>query len=229
MFNTHPNFKSLVPNITDVGLIKYYLLERVLCYQNNFKKITTPWELQEWNYNELQDFVINLEEVDRLYYIYRNDYTFNGIYYEMIVRMHYNNNIIYVHLMAFCFHFMYYRGHLYISQDPYIIKSILQNKKNQNSLKFYIYKPFKDNIYDIGKEIKKKYIPLLKKKNIPLLKILCLNTIYRYKYLLEYKYKYLLPICIVKDIDKYIDIKDAISHYFNHIFHFYINIFYNIY
>ena len=97
---THPHFKTVVPYITNVEGINN-LVGTALDYQYMFHRKTTPLELKEWDYDELQKFEINLEIVDRLYYI-KEDCHSNGSEFQLIVRMDYKGTHLYVELAASC-------------------------------------------------------------------------------------------------------------------------------
>ena len=65
---THPNFKSVVGSVIDGEGIDYYVGE-ALQSQDTFDRRTTPWEMNEWEYEELMDFEVIIEKIDRLYHI----------------------------------------------------------------------------------------------------------------------------------------------------------------
>ena len=60
-------FISYVPNINTQQSIED-LLCLPLGYQFMFKKRTTPGELQDWDQDELDEFVIQGDKIDRLYH-----------------------------------------------------------------------------------------------------------------------------------------------------------------
>ena len=56
---THPNFKSVVGSVIDGEGIDYYVGE-ALQSQDTFDRRTTPWEMNDWNYEKLQDFEVTI-------------------------------------------------------------------------------------------------------------------------------------------------------------------------
>ena len=69
-YTTHPNFKSLVPSIHYIDdLTKLDYIRYVLQYQYLFDRWITPQELKDWDTRDIQNFVIDMNMVDRLYYV----------------------------------------------------------------------------------------------------------------------------------------------------------------
>ena len=65
-------FKSYVPNIdTQQGIDDALCLP--LGYQYMFDKRTSPWEMKDWDKDELNVFVILADKIDRLYHAVAND------------------------------------------------------------------------------------------------------------------------------------------------------------
>ena len=98
---THSDFKSKVSDIQTAEAIDDEISD-ALFYQKTFEKTTTPWERHTWNYEKLQEITINVEKIDRLYYINLNrDLDISE--YRLIARMNYGNNkFLYVDLDASC-------------------------------------------------------------------------------------------------------------------------------
>ena len=86
---THPNFKSVIPDVCDAKTMQKYV-GGALAYQYMFDKRTTPWERKNWDEDELQKFEIDLQDIDRLYHIYRRSDE-GGSEYRLIGRMEYKN------------------------------------------------------------------------------------------------------------------------------------------
>ena len=94
LLKTHPNFKSADPNIKDVNKIYDYMSEP-LAYQDTFKREMIPNIIPNLN-----SFKINLEKVDRLYYLhYEND---DNTEYSMVIRLVAHEGLppLYVKLVA---------------------------------------------------------------------------------------------------------------------------------
>ncbi|KAK4287143.1 hypothetical protein Pmani_039778 [Petrolisthes manimaculis] len=58
-----------------------------LNYQVMFVRKTSPWERSEWDDEELSDFTLELEEVDRLYYIHENQSSDDNDYFHILARV----------------------------------------------------------------------------------------------------------------------------------------------
>lgn len=101
MCSTHYNFKSVLPEVTCAEDMED-LIGTAICYQYMFEKRTSPWERCEWSEGELEAFEIDLEAVDRLYYIYHCDDGVSGRDFEFIGRMEYKHRYVYIKMSAGC-------------------------------------------------------------------------------------------------------------------------------
>ena len=100
MVATHPHFKSIDPKVQDADTIDS-LLEYAFSYENMFDRRTPPWESSQWADGELEQFQIELDQVDRLYYVkHVNDE--DGEEFEMVARMNYKGRHVFVELQASC-------------------------------------------------------------------------------------------------------------------------------
>ena len=146
---THHNFKTVNPKFSHAGSI-YNYIEEALSNQHRFDKITTPWEKKQWDELELQNFKINVEDIDRLYYIYHFDDDQRTKRYKLVVRMKYSgggyrdsnihkqqqedeHNHLYVELFArydiFNPCMMSQKQVIFVSRDPNLfMKLVLKNK-----------------------------------------------------------------------------------------------------
>ena len=84
---THSDFKSVDPKVYNADTI-YDYVGYALMYQYMLEKRTTPWEKDLWDYDQLQNFTIELEQVDRLYYIYYTDDIIDGEQFKLAARFH---------------------------------------------------------------------------------------------------------------------------------------------
>ena len=158
MRRTHPNFKTVNPKFSNAESI-YRCISRPLLDQRMFKKITTRWDLENWDWLELQKFEIRVEDIDRLYCLYKyNDRLTER--YKVIVRMEYNSrskrnsnsnsnsnntnhhhqqqphNHIYVELSAVYDYHEYVRAQqiIFVSRDPNLFMNLTLNDKCQKHL-----------------------------------------------------------------------------------------------
>ena len=68
VLKTHPDFKSADKGVRDAN--DMYEMFQALRYQSYYQyRMTTPEEMHLWDFNELTNFKLDLELIDRLYYI----------------------------------------------------------------------------------------------------------------------------------------------------------------
>ena len=212
MPKTHPNFKSVDPNVKNSYTISNYM-GIALFFQHLFEKRTTPWETQHWDDNDkaLQNFEINLKKIDRLYYIYHNNNNNfeKQIKFRLIARMEEEEKKhIYVELAAErCPHRGFpcktSGGFIFVSRDvDFFMKLVLTRAEEKEDLnKELIYKSLQnDSIY--VDEI----TSLTTTTSVPSLNYLCYEAICQEG--VTYKY-YLLPKMLERSIDDFIKMKKA--------------------
>ena len=142
-FPTHPNFKSAVPNFTSANDIDE-CIGRALHHQNKckFRRATTPWEMNEWDYNELQAFEVHVQEIDRLYHIKSEEP--DGCWYELIARLEKKNKEhFYVDLKAKCSFSGFLSegsGLIYISKDINIFMQTVVEPELKESIYDFLIK-----------------------------------------------------------------------------------------
>ena len=206
---THPDFRSLDPTVKDAETMDDYLGE-ALFYQHMFDKRTTPWEVQQWDYEALQKFEVNLEKVDRLYYIHyeRKD----GKDFQMIARMEYEDRSFYVELNAGCDYTGFEcqgRGVIFISTDANMfMKLVLTEQEDFN--KDAIYESLREDSIYVEEEDDTRFdkFSRMKWKNTPMLKYLCHEVIYQNRDTLR-EYSSLLPNILTESVDDFIRTRKA--------------------
>ena len=67
-----------------------------------FDKRTSPWEMADWDQNELNDFVIETENIDRLYHMVVNDADENCRSWEICCWMYYKGEKYLVDMYSNC-------------------------------------------------------------------------------------------------------------------------------
>ena len=95
---THPHFKSIYSDIENIDIVNE-MFEKALCFQYRYERRTSRWENFLWFHSVLHSFKIDLEEVDRLYYIchYKNNCEFK---FCLIVRLDHNGKMIYAKMIG---------------------------------------------------------------------------------------------------------------------------------
>ena len=151
LIKTHPNFKSVISSVVNAEDMEDYLFE-ALFYQSIFERRTTPWEMQYWDYEDLQAFEIDLEQVDRLYHIKFFEF-YGDRQFEMIGRMQYKGEPIYVELNAAIeplTRFNYQGGgNIFISRDANLFMKLVLRSNNEKDL---IYKSLADDGIEVEEE-----------------------------------------------------------------------------
>ena len=199
---THPNFKSVVANVQDAGTIDEYV-EYAIDNQEKFYKKMPPWEIKDiGGRDKLQKFKIDLEKIDRLYYINYKDE--DEPEYDLITTMQYeNNNPIYVEMLAKYPRSYDIEGSIYISQHVNsFMKLVLSDNRYDKTL---IYKSLReDGIYIDDDD----------KKSLPTLKFLTHQTIYDNVNILQEDISLMFPRILKDSVNDFIKTKDATKEYY---------------
>lgn len=152
------DFKSLDPNVRDVETIQD-IIGDALFYQKMYKKkILDNNDDDCEQLSLLEDFTINVRNIDRLYHIkYSKD---DDDKFELIARLNYNNNKLYVEMTANCnnilddSNFEYYvYGNILLSQNANLfMKFVLDQYDIKN--KHLIYQSLREDGIEKGDDDK---------------------------------------------------------------------------
>ncbi|XP_042893996.1 uncharacterized protein LOC122267876 isoform X2 [Penaeus japonicus] len=209
--HTHPHFKSLVEAVNSAQEIDD-LVGEALTYQALIDKRTSPWEMKCWNHEELQNFRIKLENVDRLYHIHFFDDQLEQREFELVVRMLHNKTHIFVQLSAGCDYTGFDcrgGGEIYISKDPQVfLKSVLEQDYDIQK----IWRSMIDDGYDVEQPTEHDLKPMKLWHSIPMLKFLCHMAVYKNKEELKH-YPQVLPKPVVDCIDEFIKLRMTRDHH----------------
>ncbi|CAL4150038.1 unnamed protein product, partial [Meganyctiphanes norvegica] len=170
-------FKSYIPEINtqqDIDNDLGYALN----YQYMFEKRTSPWEMKDWDQDELNAFVIEVENIDRLYHMVADDVDPNVRSWEICCRMDYNGEKYFVEMYSSCDYTGFDcqgGGLVSITKLP---DFFLNNIVNIGQISDRVYKALLDDGYRVQEPD-----PLHKMhpkfwNNAPMLKFLCHNAIY---------------------------------------------------
>ena len=150
---THPNFKSVVPDIYNAQDIQNIMCE-ALMYQED-KRIDRRTLLRP--YVNLRKFKIDLKKIDRVYYI-RGDNRRCCQYscfccierkFYMLIRMEYENSFLYVEFFAYFDIDELIRGRIFVSRDANLfMKLVLSESENRYLAGNYDFNGIK-NVIDI--------------------------------------------------------------------------------
>ena len=202
---THPNFKSFVPDVHNANAMNVYFW-RAIYFQYEYEKRTSPWERKDWDEEELEDFEINLPDINRLYY-FRYDDSFKQEY-DIIFRMDYKGHHLYVHLSTHITEVPRYDcpGGIYVSRDPNLfMKVIVLDMYNKN----LIYQSLLAEGIHVEEPTEHFSVKRISWRNTPSLMFLCCQTVYDHKKFLEKCYPRVLPEMISECVTDFIRTKDA--------------------
>lgn len=94
------NLKSFVAKVSTYDDL-LECMEPALSYQFMFERKTSPWEMSEWDQNELQKFKVEAEKIDRVYYVHCTENEFGSDFY-VLCRMKYADKHVFVEFVAGC-------------------------------------------------------------------------------------------------------------------------------
>lgn len=175
---THPKFQSLVRDVQTADEMDV-MIGLALSYQEMFDRRTSPWEMHMWDQDDLQNFKVDLEKVDRLYHIKFEDDELEQRNFELVVRLeHEPKTWIFVELVAGC-DFTGFEcrggGEIYLSFDPKVfLKSVLNWDYNIQS----IWRSMMDDGYQVGEPLEHELLPVCLWRSVPMLKFLCHMALY---------------------------------------------------
>ena len=206
MKNTHHDFKTVVNGVKDACDMEQYV-GYALVHQYSFKKKTTPWEMHD----DLQKFKIDLEKVDRLYYIYHTEDA-GDQEFSMVARMDYKGQKLYFELDANCDYTGFSGiggGFIFVSSDANVfMKVVLKSNFNIDC----IYQSLSDDGIDFEEQNEYDRADNIFWKNPPKLKYLCHQAIYDHKSNLEAHFVN-LPTILKDSVNDFIRMKDAKKNY----------------
>ena len=202
---TMSRFKSIVSNINTQEDIDDALC-LPLSYQYMFEKRTSPWEMKDWDHDDLINFTIEPEKIDRLYHMVANDEDPNFRSWELCCRMEYNEEQYFVEMYASCDYTGFDcqgGGHIAITKlSDFFLENIVTI--DQNPIK--VYKSLKEDGYDVQEpDLLHKIHPKFW-NNTPTLKYLCHNAIYKHRNELAH-FKDKLPKILANSVDDFIKTK----------------------
>ena len=199
-------FKSIVPNINTQEDINDALC-LPLSYQYMFEKRTSPWEMKDWDHENLNNFTIEPEKIDRLYHMVAADEDQDFRSWEIACRVDYMGEKHFVEMYANCDYTGFDcqgGGHIVITKlADFFLENMVTIDQDSNQ----IYKFSKEDGYNVQEpDILHKVHPKFW-NNVPMLKYLCHIAIYNHRDELSH-FKNELPKSLVKSVDDFIIIRD---------------------
>ncbi|XP_066943580.1 uncharacterized protein [Macrobrachium rosenbergii] len=204
---TKADFKTIHPAVTDADGMDTYV-GGALTYQHMFERRTTPWEMDLWDHDELQSFNINLEDVDRLYYIYFHDDGVNGQEYRLIARVEHKGLPLYVELMAGC-DFTGFdcqgQGVIFVSRDANLFMKLCLTAECERDL---IYQSLTEDGIQVEEQTEYDACRKMFWTTAPMLKYLCHQAAYEHRAKLWPQFSS-LPKILANSVDEFIKFQEA--------------------
>ena len=201
----HPDFKCFDPKVKNVDEM-YTILGCALKRQGgDLLRRTTPWEMCQWNEDELQTFKIELEMIDRLYLVCMED-DINCTDYDMVARVQYKNEPLFVQLSAYSDCSSYEMcGSIYVSRDPNLFLNVIETPIRDKNL---IYKSLVEDGFQVDDMTEMDPVERLWRKNAPMLTYICHQVIYENEKALRPQISQ-LPKILVDSVENFIKLKLA--------------------
>lgn len=96
----HESLKSYIASVQSHDDLSE-CMEPAFSYQFMFERKTSPWEMSSWNQDELQNFKVETEKIDRVYYVKCSDDDFGSDFY-LLCRMKHGDKHVFVEFAAGC-------------------------------------------------------------------------------------------------------------------------------
>ena len=203
-------FKSLVPEVSSNENIDD-LIGYALAYQKYFERDVSPYDEETFENDDVCNFVIESEKIDRVYYIfsYERDYEYG---YELYCRMLYRNIPYYVSMSAYCeacgWDCRYCgRGLITFTKFPDVFFNHVICRDLDSDIIDKIYTFMQEDGCKILKQDPLYYIHPKARRDVSSLKLLCHESIYSNKDILCH-YKSELPQVLIRSVNEYIMFKD---------------------
>nr|BDT63581.1 MAG: hypothetical protein [Pasiphaea japonica whispovirus] len=206
------DFKSANPSVNSV--CETYSICYAIENQHMFNKRTTPLEKSTWGEQELKKFRFDVKSINRVYFIYHFDDGVSGHKFEMVARMLYKGEHVYVQLKASCdFTGFDCEGHgvMFVSKDANLFIKLILTDKHPKGL---IYQSLTEDGIEIDQMDECSWNTKYMYCHAPTLKFLCHKAIYKNKNKLQH-YSSTLPNVLKQSVDKYITFNEAKESYDN--------------
>ncbi|XP_068206571.1 uncharacterized protein [Palaemon carinicauda] len=204
---TNADFISIDPEVTDADTLCDFV-GGALMYQYMFERRTTPWEMTEWDYDDLQAFKIDLGEIDRLYYVYFYDDGTSGQDYRLIGRVEHKGQPLYVELVASCDYTGFDcrgGGVIFVSRDANLFMRLVLTSDCKKDL---IYQSLEEDGIEVEAQTEYDACRRMFWRNPPMLKYLCHQAAYEHRAKLQPQISS-LPKCLANSIEEFINFNEA--------------------
>ncbi|XP_064079961.1 uncharacterized protein LOC135197002 [Macrobrachium nipponense] len=206
---THPNFKSIHDKIQTADDI-YDAVGLILLHQGRFQKRYPPLEEREWTEDDLDDFKIDLEMVDRVYHV-KCQKIDDSVEYELACRMDYRGRSLYLHVQVFTRYTwdgLVGEGEIYLTRDPHVfLKSTINLDCNPQG----IWQSMVEDGLPVEEPTEFDLKQAVDWRSVPMLKFLCHMAVYEKKEELQ-NYLELLPRPLGNSVKEFLKVRCARDH-----------------
>lgn len=203
---THREFKTLIPAVADAEAMNT-VVGRAICHQHLFDRKTSPRELGLWAPGELQEFIISLPCVDRLYHIHRSE---NDIF-ELVVRVDYKDRHLFVELSCSCYFEAFEchgAGQIYVSYSARLFTKVITTRMQT----VVFYESLAQDGYLVEGQVEHERWPSSRWHIPPPLKTLTHLAISRHRASLSH-YPEALPTALIHSTEEFMETQGAIKDY----------------
>lgn len=191
------DFKSFHPGVKNADDI-FDILWEVLDDQEELLRQTTPWDRSQWDEAELLTIEIDPGMIDRLYHICVCEDEDCHVY-ELVARMQYKNEPLFIELSAVCDFSGFLYGLVFVTKDANLFLNVITRAE-----KNLVYKSLKDDGFRVEDVDAEK----LSGQNIPTLKYRCHEVIYKNEKKLRSQISQ-LPKILVDSVETFINVNVA--------------------
>ena len=199
--------KSYIPQIQsrkDLSDALYF----AFCHQYMLDRRTSPWEVDNWNKEQLDILMIDNKNITSLYYVSTNVETPSYNSWEICCKIMHNSKEYFVHMKAICEYTLDCEGGgcISLSECPqFFLNKIIPSVKMANS----VYEILLKEGYCVEQPDSFSKVHPKLWRNVPTLSHLCYMAIYKEKEVLH-EYRKQLPTIISESVTKYIIEKEWI-------------------
>lgn len=210
---THHNFKSSVAGVCSAADM-LELVGEALYHQDKFERKTTPWEMSSWDQQELHDFHIDLEMIDRLYYINHTNDGVSGSTFHMLARMEYRDAPVFVELSAGCDYTGFDcqgGGDIFVTRHADLFCKVVTRPDTGDGLQ-PLYLSLVEDGYEVEEQTEHDRLPVTCWHNPPALRFLCHLAVYHNLHRLHF-YPRVLPKPLIDSVQEFVKVREAITAY----------------
>lgn len=206
------DFISLDASVADQSdIVK--LVGEALQAQSLFEKRTSPWERASWDDQDLENFKIQADMIQRLYYIDHYDDGISVREFELAVKTVHKGKVVYASMTAGCDCTGFYcqgDGEIYVTRDAQIfLKSILRTDIDLHN----IWKSMVADGLNVEEPSSFDLLPMRQWNNVPMLKFLCHMKVYDERDKLRELASLVLPKILAQSVEEFLKTRETKDHH----------------